>query len=197
MIERDPVVSIEQWKEDRALVRAALRGEARAIDDLLERLELVPQILASANRRMDRPLGEHDLADLAQDTLIGIWQKLDTFEGRARLDTWVYRFCFLEYMNRMRKKGRQTRVVGMRIDAVEGAVAPHEASPGEFEGLNRGLVELGPPGADVIRMKHFENRTFREIGEILEIPANTVKTHYYRGIAWLREYLTRHEGEAR
>jgi DNA-directed RNA polymerase specialized sigma24 family protein len=50
----------------------------------------------------------------------------------------------------------------------------------------------------VIRLKHFEGRTFREIGEVLEIPANTAKTHYYRGLEWLRRRLrTLREGSER
>lgn len=191
--------AVRQRKKDRALVEASLDGDSAALSELAARLECVPRILAILNRRMGNALSSHDLADLAQDVLVVIWSKLATFEGRAKLETWSSRFCFREYMNQLRRKGRMM-VSGQRLDGlIESVAAPEPVSADRVERkvarMHRGLNRLGPPEASVIRLKHFESLTFREIGGVLEISPNTAKTYYYRGIAWLREHLASRELE--
>ena len=41
----------------------------------------------------------------------------------------------------------------------------------------------------MVRLKHFEGLTFTQMGELLGLSANTVKSRYYRGICWLRRRL--------
>ena len=133
-----------------------------------------------------------DLADAVQDTLTSIWRKLGEFEGRAALETWVYRFCFLELMNGVRRRRRRPEPMH-EDESVAERDDRRVPGPGETEAdrelIHRVLDRLGPPAADVIRMKHFEELTFDEIGEQLDVSPNTAKTQYYRGMLRLREYL--------
>ncbi len=176
---------------DVRLVRDALAGEATAVEVLADRLVCVPRILSALDRRSGGRLGEHDLADLSQDTLIVLWNKLETYEGRGRIETWAYRFCFLEFMNRVRSHGRRTAVERTSTDglAEPPAPTPDLLAFEEHECLERGLEELGSPEADVIRMKHYDERTFEDIGKELRLSPSTVKSRYYRGIEWLRRRL--------
>ena len=48
---------------------------------------------------------------------------------------------------------------------------------------------LGPPGADVIRMKYFGQMTFEEIARLQDVSPNTAKTRFYRGLVKLRAML--------
>ncbi len=186
-------------RRDFELVQEVMGGDPSALDRLIERLECVPRFLHSVNAKSGRVLNETELADLGQDVLILIWEKLSKFEGRATLETWTYRFCWLEARNRFRQVFRaRKRSSSDSEGALEMAAAPTDQRAFEHDGLIDSLEELGPPASDVIRLKHFEERTFEEIGVILEIPANTAKTHYYRGLDWLRNRLrSRGEGEER
>lgn len=172
-----------------------LAGAAGALDTLVARMECVPRFLGSLNARLGRPLGPHDLADLTQDTLIVIWEKLGTFEGRATLESWTYRFCYLELMNFVRRKGRRARVAAASLDAQgrgDPEVEPGHA-PSDFEHVERSLAELPHDEEEVIRLKHFEGLVFVEIATRLGASPNTVKTRYYRGMGRLRALLARHE----
>lgn len=182
-------------RADRALTAAVLRGDAAALDELVARMECVPRFLAALNVRLGRPLGPHDLADLAQDTLIVIWEKLETFEGRATLESWTYRFCYLELMNFVRRKGRRARVAAAPLevqDRADPGIEPGH-SPSDFEHVERCLADLPPDEEEVIRLKHFEGLVFVEIAARLGTSPNTVKTRYYRGMGRLRATLARHE----
>ena len=46
----------------------------------------------------------------------------------------------------------------------------------------------------MVRMKHFERRTFQEIARVLRFSPSTAKTYYYRGIARMKELLDTEEG---
>lgn len=171
--------------DDLALVRAVAAGEPAALADFVERMRCVPAILASQNGRLGSPLGEEDLADVVQETLTVVWRKLDDFCGRSALETWVYRFCFLELMTGIRRRKKRPEPIPEGLE--RRGLAP--ATAADFELLHRGLARVGSPWADVIRLKHFGDLTFDEIGRRLSMPANTAKTQYYRGLERLREAL--------
>ena len=186
----------ERHQQDWELVQQTLSGDSTAVAALGTRLECVAKILAVINARMGRPLAGEDLADLVQDTSVVIWKKLKTFQGRATLETWAHRISFLEFMNRIRALDRLP-VSGVELEAVAPGGSSDGAMALEYERLEAALVELGPPEADIVRLKHYEDLTFTEIGATLGVSPNTAKTQYYRGITWLRRHLTAREREAR
>jgi len=175
---------------DFAFVRRALAGEPEAVDGFVRRMSCVPSILASQNSRLGRPLSPVEIQDLAQDTLLTVWKKLDTFAGLSGLETWVFRICCLELLNSLRRQRRRPRAATLD----EGLVATEELEQQrrsllEYEHVHRGLERVEAPEADVIRLKHFDGLTFDEIAVRLAIPVNTSKTRYYRGMKKLHELL--------
>lgn len=174
---------------DLELVQRSLTGDPRSLHELTSRMASIQYVLRAINRRFSPGLDVHELADLQQDVATLIWQKLQEFEGRARLESWFYRFCLLEYMNHWRSARRRRRNRDGRWP--EDLEAPTEgvSSPIDAEIVERSLAELGPPRAEVIREHYYSGRTFEEIGRLLSLPLGTVKTHYYRGMDWLRQRL--------
>lgn len=182
--------SRELWEADRRLVRAALSGKARAVERLAARLGCIPRILAALNERRGRRLTEHDIADLTQDLALLVWRRLDSFEGLARFETWVYRYCHLTFMNYVRKVARR-RPTGS-AEMIDDVPAPEASDVTlDFESVELALEEIGPPESDTVRLKHFEGLTFDEIGAVQGIPPNTAKTYYYRALEQLRAKLGR------
>lgn len=176
--------------DDLMTVRGARRGDTACVKMLMSRMGCVPRILNGLNRRMGRPLDDHEVADSVQDTLIVIWNKLDHYQGAGALEFWVYRIAYLEYMNAIRRHRRRPQPQSSYgIEA--GIAAPEQkADRGEEQvRIEESLARLGPPESDVIRMKHYDGMTFVEIGEETQVSVNTVKTQYYRGIDRLRTFL--------
>ena len=196
MTRRDADDPDQNAEADLELVRAALERRPGAIDLLVDRLGCVRRILGALNVEMARPLNDHDIEDLTQDTLLKILDKIDDFEGRARLETWVYRFCYLELMNRIRRESRRA-VVPIEVEP-EVSMEPGYDVAAEVGRIERLIEELGPPRSHVIRLRHFEELPFLDIARILKIPANTARTHYHRGLALLRERVrTERERESK
>ena len=171
------------------MIRRALRGDRESLAELLRRLESVETMIRGLHRRMGSPLDHGDLEDLTQDTLITIWNKLESFEGRAALTTWAYRFCFLGLLDR-RRRARLRKQRTTSLEAAAAASAPEGASPSDRLALMDALAGLEEQESRVITLKHLADRTLLEISELLEIPQSTVKSHYYRGIENLKRVMT-------
>ncbi|MBL8843856.1 MAG: RNA polymerase sigma factor [Planctomycetes bacterium] len=176
-------------RDDAALVQAALASDRSAREALAARLECVATMVASLHRRFGRPLADSDLHDLAQETLLKVWQKLDTFNGASRLETWVFQFCFLELKNAMRRgQRRQDRERPLADGADLAAAAPAEPLH-DLERVVALLDRLPAEDAEWIRLRHFEGLEFESIAQRCGRPANTVKTRYHRALMKLRRWL--------
>jgi RNA polymerase sigma-70 factor (ECF subfamily) len=53
------------------------------------------------------------------------------------------------------------------------------------------MAELAPEQREVIVLKEYQDLTFLEIAEVLDVPVSTVKTRLYRGLGQLRQRLER------
>jgi len=181
--------------DDLQLARDSLAGDGGARQQFATRLRCVPKMLTVICSRLSYPLAKEDLEDLVQDTLVSIWRRLDSYRGMASLETWAYRFCRFEMANRLRSRGRRPRHV-----TVEGYDAPSDPTTDllEFEHVHQALDRIEERDAQIIRLKHFEDRSFDDIGHRLSISPNTAKSRYYRGLERLRQMLlSEHREEIR
>ncbi len=179
-----------QFTSDLALVQGTLQGEAASVDEFLERMKCVRRMLAYRNRNYGNPLGQEELDDLVQETLVAVWKKLKEYKGTGPLEAWVFRFTFLQIVSRLRELERRPKLVETVPE--EGAEDPLPQDDREFALLYESLERLGPPASEIIALKHLQGRKFVEIASELGMPLNTVKTRYYRGLARLRSMLGAH-----
>jgi len=96
-----------------------LRTDGREHDDAVERLHSLLLRAAryeSARRRPSLPhLRGNDLDDIANqaadDALVSILARLDSFRGASRFTTWAYKFALLEAAVKLRRRAWQGREV--------------------------------------------------------------------------------------
>ncbi|MBK7878662.1 MAG: sigma-70 family RNA polymerase sigma factor [Planctomycetes bacterium] len=172
--------------DDLLLAREALGGSAFARKRFAERMRCVPRYLCVLNGRMGRPFHDHELEDLAQETLIEIWRRLDSYAGLASMPTWAYRFCQQVLSSRLRS--RQRRPPSLELRDADPIPAPSRTSL-DHEHVHNALDRLRQRDADIIRLKHFEQLTFEEIAARLGMPSSTAKADYQRALERLRELL--------
>lgn len=177
-------------RDDGELVRRALLGEADAVECFITRMRCVARILGASNARAGRPFDLQELEDLIQETLTAVWRKLPRYDASAALETWVHRFCQLEFLRKLRTKSRGRLILE---ETLEGSPYEPEAPPVrsvlDDQRLLEGLERLDDEVASVLRLKHYEDLTFEDIGARLGTSPNTAKTRYYRGLRKLRAEL--------
>ncbi len=173
-----------------AFVEAFLRGDPQARRRFAERLSRVPKILAMRNARIGHPLSEHELADVAQETMVAAIRKLPDYRPIAPLEHWVYGICCLQLRMMLRRRQRHRSRTTVLSDQQPDDAPSAETALADRHEVEHLLERMGGTEADLVRLKHLESLTFEEIGERLGMSANTAKTRYYRGTRRLRRLLS-------
>jgi RNA polymerase sigma-70 factor (ECF subfamily) len=138
-------------------------------------------------RRMTR--GDEALADdLAQETFLRAWRKLDTCRNPARFSTWLFGIALNQFRARAR---RVRRLCEEPLDQVgpESESAATPVPPGIRLDLNEALERLTPAERAAILLCCQNGLTHDEAALVLQCPLGTVKTNVLRGKEKLRRWL--------
>ncbi|HET7033909.1 MAG TPA: RNA polymerase sigma factor [Casimicrobiaceae bacterium] len=143
--------------------------------------------------------------DALQDAYLAGFRNIGSFQGAAKMSTWLARIVINEALGRLRKRNRSAVVVPFSGSELgepspeENAMADSNAEPpdaaamrGELRQLlERRIDELPAQFRTVFILRDVEEMTVEETAECLDIPAATVRTRAFRARALLRESLAR------
>jgi len=166
------------------LVEACLRGERRAFDELVDRYE---GPLFNAAFRITGSV--EDAMDATQAAFVNAYEKLHTFDPTYRFFSWIYRIVVNQALNVVGRRRTETELDSdTPTETSNPEVAFGEAEVTGF--LRQALLELAPKYRMVVILKHLEGCSYREIGELLDIPEKTVKSRLFTARQRMRVILT-------
>lgn len=120
-----------------------------------------------------------DLADVYQEVFLVIHQRLHTFDGSARLTTWLFGVCLrVASQHRRRAWVRRERPTDAPDARVDTAPAPDEALDARqrADRLRALLDALDPERRAVFVMYEVDGMTCEEIAAVVGAPLGTVYT---------------------
>jgi RNA polymerase sigma-70 factor (ECF subfamily) len=180
---------------DEKLVELAVGENPNAFGEIVTRWER--KIFALCYGILNR---EDEARDAAQETFIAAYRNLAKFRGDAKVSSWLHRIAVNQCLTTKRKnKSRSENYLDDESNEHERVfVAPSHLSPArkteqnERHVLIRQAVKALPIELkQVVIMKEFEEMTFQEISETLELPLSTVKSRLYTALKQLRLRLER------
>ena len=181
---------------DEELVERAKRGDRRAFRMLVDRHK---RMVFNVALRMLR--NREDAEDAAQEAFLRAFRSIGTFRGQAKFSSWLVRIAInvsLSFAERVHAKQTfvefQEKTDKADAHSVEAGMNPEEiAARQDFGERIRALVgTLEPRYRAVITLYYLEERSYREVADILEIPLGTVKTHLHRAKEYLRKSILEH-----
>lgn len=186
--------------EEARLVQACQDGDSGAFNLLVWRWE------KPLYNFVYKYVGDATLAeDLTQDTFLRVLKSIRKYNYQGSLSTWLYRIAINLCKDHLKRKrlpmvsmhDYYTTGSGERIyvqDRIRDEAARTDDSlmDEEREELVRRLL-AGLPEEEriVILLKEYQELTFREIAEVLDVPDGTVKSRLYHGLRSMRESLER------
>lgn len=176
------------FDDDVELTGSARAGDPAAVEQLAMRLARIPAMIRQRDRLLHTHFTPDDIEEIAQDTIMAIWAKLSTYEGHAPIEGWAHGFAVRQHMKAAEKRGKCRQTMSV-VEVDPSQEYETVTLDDEYLALHESLSALRATQAFIVRERHFEERPFADIAEELGLPANTVKTKYYRGIAQLRERL--------
>ena len=149
-----------------------------------------------------RQTGNEELAkDLTQDIFIQILQKIAMFDHKkASFRTWMYRIASNKICDHYRSKVHRLSFKQEQIDMTDENLELHSSNLGTairdlseliiHKELIEDIMEIvslyKQEWQEIFYMKCFEERTFQDISQTLNISENTVKSRFYKMIRQIK-----------
>jgi len=178
---------------DEQLVELAVTDNPDAFGEIVRRWER--KIFALCFGMLAR---EDEAKDAAQETFIAAYRNLKNFRGDSKVSSWLHRIAVNQCLTtKRRQKTRSESFLNDKENTEERVfVAPSRQMPSRTSEQNERLYfvrqavhSLPADLRQIIVMKEFEEMTFQEISETLDVPLSTVKSRLYTALKQLRMKL--------
>jgi RNA polymerase sigma-70 factor (ECF subfamily) len=171
--------------DDQRLVEQALRGDTKAFESLVEKYQkLVFNLAYKMSRDYD------DSADITQTVFLKVFEKLKSFDTKYKFFSWLYRIAVNESLNAVQKRVPSER---FNEETVVSQDTPYDSIDSEdaSQRVQEALLELDLNYRVVIVLRHFQDLSYEEISQILDIPEKKVKSRLFSGRTMLRTICQR------
>jgi len=191
---------METVTSDEIIVERALSGDAEAFGEIVRRWER--RIYALTYGMLGR---EEEARDATQETFLAAFRNLRGFRGEAKVSSWLHRIAVNQCITRQRRaKVRSESALEDEQEKNAGHfAAPLSYSPARFaeskqetEAVRKAINSLPTELRQVVVMKEFEELTFREIADALDLPLSTVKSRLYTAMKQLQMRLNKFGSES-
>lgn len=180
---------------DEQIVKVAVNEDPDAFGEIIKRWER--KIFALCYGMLRR---EDEARDAAQETFISAYKNLGRFRGDAKVSSWLHRIAVNQCLTvKRRQKSRpesfldeETNEADRVFQAKPSSSPARAAEKRERLTLVRQAVAALPEELrEVVLLKEFEEMTFQQIADELELPLSTVKSRLYTALKQLRMKLER------
>ena len=170
-------------EQDAVLVRQCLDGNQRAFETLIDRYQRPIYNLA-----LRFAASREDAEDIVQTVFVKVYEKLNTYDPKHKFFSWLYKIAVNESINQLNRK---KNVEQFHEDLHSGYQVQDEPQQDHelTKKIDNALLELKPDYRIVVILNHFQDMTYREIGYILNIHENKVKSRLFSARKKLRSIL--------
>jgi len=166
---------------DERLMLAFTQGSSEAFTELFHRYK--QPIYGFFCRRISDPANSEELT---QETFFALLRARNRYEPRAVFRTYLYAISFKILRAHRRKAAFRATFFDHR-NAVWDPSKPDATESGLW--VRRAVEKLDPLDREIVMLREFEQLSYAEIADLLELPLNTVRSRLFRARTALRDLL--------
>ena len=144
---------------------------------------------------------KRDIEDILQNSFIKVYRYLRSFDDSFLFSSWVYRIVHNETYDFFRAKKRrpettldeESQHIFLNIESGEDNQEKLFDTTLDAKRIADALQELDKKYKDVLLLRYGEDKDYREISDILQIPEGSVATLIHRGKKALKVVLEKQE----
>jgi len=165
------------------LIRRLRSGDSSAFADFIERYQ---QQVFMCCRLLG--LDTNETEDVASETFMAAYQGIGRYTGGAKLSTWLWKITYNKAINYIRQKIKHQKLQeklrkDYKEETPDAAIGPNE------EIVWAAVKKLPSDQAMAIVLYYRQEKSIKEIADIMEKGQNTVKVYLFRGREKLKELL--------
>ena len=153
---------------------------------------LVDRYQARIYRHLNHLVGDpDDASDLTQEVFVKVWNKLDGFEGRSQLYTWLHRIATNEALSWMRsRKRRRTVSLDQDDSAVPEPEAPLDADGDAMQAALAAAVAILPERQrQVFSLRYQDEMPYAAMAKQLGLTEGALKASYHHAVKKITAHL--------
>lgn len=168
---------------DSALLEDCKRGDRQALESLVRRYER--PVYNAAFRMLGNP---DEAADVMQTTFLKAFENLDRYNPKFKFFSWIYRIAINESINQLNRRGRTEPLAENLVSSTRG---PDDRIDTGRKGqqVQAVLMTMQEDHRAVLVLRHYSECSYRQIGEILQIPEKTVKSRLFTARQQMKQKL--------
>ena len=167
---------------DEQLMLAFQTGSRESFAELFERYR--EPVYRFFRRRIDHAARAEELA---QDCFLAVLRNSARYEPRSTFRSYLYGVAMHMVYAERRKAGREVsenEKLDRRVDGAGGAVT---TDAGIW--VRGALEQLGSDEREILMLREYEQLSYEEIGALMRLPVNTVRSRLFRARMALKEQL--------
>lgn len=165
---------------DQLYIDKVLQGDANAFAFLIDKYKNMAYTLAIKIVK-----NHEDAEEVAQDSFLKAYQKMDSFQGKSKFSTWLYTIVYRNAITKVRKKRVETSDIDDYVinNHTEGKEFPQlEAlKNGEQQKYVRQAIDRLPEkDAILITLFYMNENSVEEIEQITDLTQSNIKVKLFR-----------------
>ncbi len=174
---------------DELIVRNFVNGDISAFDELY---------FLFCSRLQNFVFGlvkvESESEELVQDIFVKIWESRGNIQKHGSFESFLFTVAYNRTISHLRKKEAKGKYINYIKSIQTEGEEPKLDEKIDFEKFKQRLenvIELMPrKQKEVFKLKHFENYSYRQISEELNISVKTVENHLLNSRRFVKRKLT-------
>ena len=165
---------------DQLYIDKVLKGDANAFAFLIDKYKNMAYTLA-----MKIVKNHEDAEEVAQDSFLKAYQKMDTFQGKSKFSTWLYTIVYRNAITKVRKKRVETSgiddyVINNHSDDLEFPQMEALKNGEQQKYVRQAINNLPEKDGFLITLYYMNENTIEEIQQITDLTLSNIKVKLFR-----------------
>jgi RNA polymerase sigma factor (sigma-70 family) len=180
-LKKEPFLIYDAKQAD--FIRRLRNGDRRMFVEFIEKYQ---QQVVMCCRLLG--LGADEIEDVASETFLAVYQGIGKYTGSAKLSTWLWKITYNKAISYLRQKIRRQKLQE-KLQKQYTDVQKEESSGVSTEIIWDAVKKLPADQAMAIVLYYRQEKSIKEIADIMKKGQNTVKVYMFRGREKLKELL--------
>ena len=177
-----------QLTHDQILLKDSLVGDLEAYGELVQCYQ---KDIFNVCYRLTGNVQEAE--DLTQETFLRANKYLEKFDLDKPFGPWIRKIATNICLNEIKKNRRITVPLDDKDIFISNNPEKEISKKEDMELIHRAILSLPPKQRVVIELRHYQDLSYKEIAQALDIPISDVKSHLFRGRKTLAKKLKEYE----